>query len=332
METKIFVGRKLRSLRDLHGLTQVKMASALEISPTYLNLLEHNNRHLSLNVLLKLGEKFDVDMKSFAIDESPELQTQLTKVFDDPITASTPISQRDIHDLAKDFPSASEAFIGLYDSYNRLHEKFNNGNNKRLGDVGVDPFNAAAKIFDVFRSDLDDLELSANQFRKELYELSDVATSLIASEKIGAMMNLFPLLSQYVDAKLGLRVRIIPANVMGSAIRRFDPHRREILLNKKLKKNARQFHLTVQTALISERDLFDKITKPIGAEELTSQSMLRTALAGYFAGVVITPEPPFIMSQVVRRESSSVKNSKNCFYFAAAFAALGNEFFTSEGF
>ena len=54
METKIFVGRKLRSLRDLHGLTQSKMAQALNISPTYLNLLEHNNRHLTLNVLIKL--------------------------------------------------------------------------------------------------------------------------------------------------------------------------------------------------------------------------------------------------------------------------------------
>ena len=332
MESKIFVGRKLRSLRDLHGLTQVKMATALEISPTYLNLLEHNNRHLTLNVLLKLGEKFDVDMKSFAIDESPELQTRLTKVFDDPITVSTPISQRDIHDLAKDFPSASEAIISLYESYNRLHEKVNIGRNERLSDSNSDPFNSVANIFDVFRGDFNNLESSADHFRKELYELSDVAPSLIANEKTGVIMNLFPLLSQYVDAKLGLRVRIIPANVMGSAIRRYDPHRREILLNKKLKKNSLQFHLIVQVALISKRDLFDKITKPIGAEELTSQSMLRTALAGYFAGVVMTPEPPFIMSKVARNETSSIKNSKNCFYFSAAFAALGNEFVTSEGY
>ncbi len=329
METKIFVGRKLRSLRDLHGLTQSKMASALEISPTYLNLLEHNNRHLTLNVLLKLGEKFDVDMKVFAIDESPELQTRLTKVFDDPITVSTPISQRDIHDLAKDFPSASEAIINLYDSYNRLHEKFTNRKSEKFSDMGEDPFNTAANIFDVFRDDFDSLELSANEFRDELYELSDVSPSSISNDKIGAVMNLFPLLSQYVDLKLGLRVRIIPANVMGSAIRRYDPHRREILLNKKLKKNALQFHLIVQIALILNRDLFDKITKPIGAEELTSQSMLRTALAGYFAGVLISPEPPFIVSQGVRSESSSVKNAKNSFYFSAAFAALGNEFVTS---
>ena len=104
-------------------MTQSKMATALDINPTYLNLLEHNNCHLTLNVLLKLGERFVLDMKAFAIDESPEIHKRLTEIFEDPMISSTPISQKDIHDLSKGFPSASEAVISLYECYNRLHEK-----------------------------------------------------------------------------------------------------------------------------------------------------------------------------------------------------------------
>ena len=77
--------------------------------------------------------------------------------------------------------------------------------------------------------------MRCNSVKSNFIQLSDISPSSISNEKIGTVINLFPLVSQYVDAKLGLRVRIIPANVMGSAIRRYDPHRRELLLNKKLK-------------------------------------------------------------------------------------------------
>ena len=328
MDAKIFVGRKLRSLRDLHGLTQSKMAAALNISPTYLNLLEHNHRHLTLNVLVKLNEIFDVDMKVFATDETPVLQTKLSKVFDDPITASTPISQRDIKDLNKDFPSISEAILNLYDGYNRLHEKFADFKGTSSPGTASDPFNSVAQTLEAHEVSFDVLEHSANQFREELYKLGNVSLTSISRNGLGGIVNLFPLVSQFADTELSLRVRIIPSNGMGSALRRYDPPRREILLNKKLKQNSLQFHLIVQTVLIYRRNLLDEMVKTLRDKALVDQSMLSTAFAGYFTGVVMFPEPPFIMSKSVRRESASMKNSRNSLYLSAAFAALGNEFVT----
>ena len=42
MQEKILVGHKLRRFRQSSGLSQTAMAEALDISPSYLNLLEHN--------------------------------------------------------------------------------------------------------------------------------------------------------------------------------------------------------------------------------------------------------------------------------------------------
>ena len=42
MQEKILVGHKLRRFRQSLGLSQTAMAEALDISPSYLNLLEHN--------------------------------------------------------------------------------------------------------------------------------------------------------------------------------------------------------------------------------------------------------------------------------------------------
>ena len=52
--TKTLVGPQLRHLRRRAGHTQAEMARRLGISPAYVNLLENNQRSLSVPVLLAL--------------------------------------------------------------------------------------------------------------------------------------------------------------------------------------------------------------------------------------------------------------------------------------
>ena len=42
-----------------YGLSQAQMAEQLGISPSYLNLIEHNQRPVTLTLLLKLGQNFE---------------------------------------------------------------------------------------------------------------------------------------------------------------------------------------------------------------------------------------------------------------------------------
>ena len=51
MQEKILVGHKLRRFRKTIALSQTAMADALKISPSYLNLLEHNQRPLTVGLL-----------------------------------------------------------------------------------------------------------------------------------------------------------------------------------------------------------------------------------------------------------------------------------------
>ena len=63
MQEKILVGHKLRRLRQSMELSQTAMSEILDISPSYLNLLEHNQRPLTVSLLLRLGNSFDIDLK-----------------------------------------------------------------------------------------------------------------------------------------------------------------------------------------------------------------------------------------------------------------------------
>ena len=58
-EAGLFAGAALRRLRKREGLTQSAMAARLAISPSYLNLIERNQRPLSARVVLQVAEQFD---------------------------------------------------------------------------------------------------------------------------------------------------------------------------------------------------------------------------------------------------------------------------------
>ena len=76
---KILVGHKLRRFRQSIGLSQTAMAETLD-SSSYLNLLEHNQRPLTVALLLRLGNNFDIDLKDFAEDDSATLSTGMAEI------------------------------------------------------------------------------------------------------------------------------------------------------------------------------------------------------------------------------------------------------------
>ncbi|MGB5021973.1 helix-turn-helix domain-containing protein, partial [Sphingorhabdus sp.] len=63
-EQKLFAGAAVRRIRRANGLTQTAMAEALAVSPSYLNLIERNQRPLTAAILLRLAERFDFDART----------------------------------------------------------------------------------------------------------------------------------------------------------------------------------------------------------------------------------------------------------------------------
>src|SRR5262249_15138294 len=75
------LGGKVRGFRRKEQLTQVQLAERLEISPSYLNLIEHNQRPLPAHLLVKLAQIFRVDLAAFADDSQARIADSLQEVF-----------------------------------------------------------------------------------------------------------------------------------------------------------------------------------------------------------------------------------------------------------
>ncbi len=86
MQKKLFLGYKLRRLREQRGLTQATLAKALDV-PSYLNQLENNQRPLTLPVLMKISTVFEVELSAFLEDEDSRLVADLREALADPLFA-----------------------------------------------------------------------------------------------------------------------------------------------------------------------------------------------------------------------------------------------------
>src|SRR6478752_827748 len=63
---KLFVGPRFRRLRQQLGLSQTQIAEGLGISPSYVNLIERNQRPVTAQLLLRLAETYDLDLRDLA--------------------------------------------------------------------------------------------------------------------------------------------------------------------------------------------------------------------------------------------------------------------------
>src|SRR5689334_4214716 len=113
-ERRLYVGPSLRRLRRDLGLTQSDMASDLEVSPSYIALLERNHRPLSAELLLRLARTYKIDMDALAGDASADDTARLQAVLKDPMFADIDLPSLEAADVTTNFPGVTEALLRLY--------------------------------------------------------------------------------------------------------------------------------------------------------------------------------------------------------------------------
>src|ERR1700761_94412 len=116
-QKKLFLGARLKRLRRDMDLTQTRMAEDLGVSPSYLNLLERNQRPVTAQVLLRLAEAYDLDLRSLSADAEGSGATGLGEVFADQMFRDLGIARHELTEVAENAPGVAEAITRLYRAY-----------------------------------------------------------------------------------------------------------------------------------------------------------------------------------------------------------------------
>src|SRR5688572_30857274 len=123
-ERKLYLGGRVRRLRRELGLNQSAMAAEIGVSPSYLNHLERNQRPVTAQVLLRLAEAYDVDLKSFAA-EGPDgtRPDQLAEIFADPMFVDLGIPGYELLEFADNAPTVADAVSRLYSPLSEMRRQ-----------------------------------------------------------------------------------------------------------------------------------------------------------------------------------------------------------------
>jgi predicted transcriptional regulator/DNA-binding XRE family transcriptional regulator len=278
--TKTFVGPQLRQLRRERRQTQAEMAKVLGVSAGYVNLLENNERSLSLRVLMALADHYGVDWRDIVTDKTSNLLTELRNVIKDPMFSGTPdlIELRAAIDHA---PRLVEQFLHLYGVHrNTLERMMRQGTN--ITSDRLLATSAEAVVHNFFRDNSNyfhDLELAAEALRAmEAHEPDDIYATLKAR-----------LLNTH-----NIRIKRRPTEGMTQALRVYDKENRIIYLSEALDYSNVLFQLAHVLCLIEFQDLLNKLTAGTKITVGTSLSRCHVELANYFAAAYLMPYDPFL--------------------------------------
>jgi hypothetical protein len=283
MERGLYVGPRLRRMRRDLGLTQADMAAALEVSASYIALLERNNRPLTAGLLLKLAQTYDIDVTALG-SGAAEDTARLQGVLKDPIFAGLEWAPNDLTDMATNYPGITEALLRLYTTYQEGQLAFAD---REAGTRGDEADDASDPVADSRRF------LAAR--RNSFPTLDDAAERL--AQAVGARENF----AGYLRERHDLRVRRVPPSFMVGSTRRLDRHRREILLDDSLDAASQAFQLALQLCYL---ELGEEIGAVLAGGSFASESgerLTRRALASYAAAAVLMPYSAFARAVEARR-------------------------------
>src|SRR3954471_24094073 len=116
-DKKLFLGGRLKRLRRDLGVTQSAMAEQLKVSPSYLNYLERNQRPVTAQVLLRLADAYDIDIRSLSSDQEAADARDLSEVFADPLFRDLAVARHEVAEVAENAPTVADAIVRLYRGY-----------------------------------------------------------------------------------------------------------------------------------------------------------------------------------------------------------------------
>ncbi|PWL18288.1 hypothetical protein DKP76_04080 [Falsochrobactrum shanghaiense] len=111
------IGIRIRRRRLETGLSQAGLAKEVGISPTYLNLIENNKRAIGGKLLLRIGERLQLNLAELSgAYEARSIQV-IEELLADPLMKGIAMDQNAIRELVARFPEAGIALTRLYRSY-----------------------------------------------------------------------------------------------------------------------------------------------------------------------------------------------------------------------
>lgn len=290
-ETKIFAGPRVRRVRNGLSLTQTAMAEALGISPSYLNLIERNQRPLTVQLLLKLASVYKVDLEELQ-GETSGSAAQLREVFADPLLAGELPGDQELIEVAEAAPNAASGILKLYRAYREQSLRLKDltgllsqeGHAAALSETRL-PIDEVRDVFETRPAYFHSIDAAAEAFHARLAPADDLVAAL----------------KDWLRREQGLAVRTLPIHAMPNLRRRYDRHSMRLFLSERLSPDEQLREIAMEASALAFPEVFTETLDGMSLSSGEARRIARFELARYAAHALMMPYVAFHTAAVRAR-------------------------------
>ncbi len=282
---KIFAGARLRRLRRERQITQARMAEELDVSASYLNLMERNQRPITVQVLIRLADVYGIDPREFMEGEAGQTVGEIEQLLSDPVLRDAGVPRAEVQDAAENSPFLLAAMQRLYRAYVAAREASQTSLNERAD---------ADRTEAIMRESPIDRVRAVLHTQRNHFDEVDAAAESVASDLALTGHELFYAISEHLRARHGIRVRVLPLEVMGERLRWYDHHRRQLMISEIIDPPGRVFQAAHQLAFADHDALLNEDCAAAACRRRGfERRLMRITLANYFAAALMMPYGKF---------------------------------------
>ena len=277
---KTFIGTQLRQLRREHGQTQVEMGRVLGVSAAYINLLEKNQRSLSVPVLMALADQYNVDWRDVVMDKSANILADVRNAIQDPLFAGNQPDIQELRAAVDHAPSFVQNFLKLHQSHRTAMDNMMKFGGERTPQELLKS-SPETIIHDFFRDHFN------------YFDPLERAAEALGAEEPCEPYEMLAALKKRLHRRHSIEVETRPVEKMRDSLRIFDSASGVIQLSEALDYQNRSFQLAHILCFVELSDILSGITSGLKVDSKPAVARCHVELANYFAAAVLMPYDAF---------------------------------------
>ncbi len=273
------IGPKIKAFRRQLGLQANKFAEQLNISPSYLNLIESSKRKIDGNLLIKISKELRVDLSDLTSKSDINLENDISELLDDQLFEDLDILGPEVKDLVNTNPKIAKALIKLGDNFKQKDHEIVN----KLENI-------SGKIIDSRKASFpgevisDFLQENKNYFPK----LEDFANSIFEKVQKNNRTR-YVALCDFLKKEYSIIVKDIIPEDQKPFSKVFDKKKKELLLSDYNSLETKKLHAAAQIAQEGAIDIINNYLSEFKFPSEESKKLTQVALLNYCGAAILMP-------------------------------------------
>ena len=273
------LGPKIKAFRRQLGMQANKLAEQLNISPSYLTLIEGGKRKIDADLLLKICQELKIEISDLTKKSDLNLVNNISELLDDKLFEDLDILGPEVQDLVNTNPKIARALIKLGDNFKKKDHELVNKIEKLSGKIVDNRKNSfPGEVISDF------LQENKNYFPK-LEEFADKIFDKVKQSN----RTRYIALCNFLKSEFNISVKDIIPEEGKPFSKIYNKKNKELLLSDYLSLETKKLHAAAQIAQEGASDHINQYLETFNFPSEESKKLTKVALLNYCGAAILMP-------------------------------------------